>query len=753
MARRYSRSMFKLQTTRNERPFERKRVANTSAPCSGKVPHSSLTIGLLLAVTLASAGQPAPSPGDIFRTAVAVWQMADLNDSVGKNGLTAVGNVTLGKQLTGKELQESLAGGNDGIVAEFDSGYFDAGQGANGVLNVTGSALTVSVRLRSPAATWELPLFSKHGGHDQLVYNLYSLSSEIGFELGTRDHSGGWRTKVPVAKIGATDWHTVICRYDGSRLQMFVDGVLMDEDFPHGPLREGNTVPCLIGAESVNGHIKTGWKGQIDHVALWQRALSDTEIECLSGGAQRVAARKPTYLKKPSLLPPPADLYREQYRPQFHVTARQWTVRKLNPGRQEEGWINDVNGLIYHNGQYHLFAQRWARCWLHFVSRDLVHWTELQPAFWEEKRFGTGVQSGSIVYDLLNVSGLSTDPKKPPLVAFWSGFDNRSQCISYSVDDGLTWAKYANNPYMIRAERDPKVFWYPPGHKWVMVLYADAHYHILNSTNLLTWTDQKHPIPECFECPDLFQLPVDGDRNHLKWVLVRGNGKYSVGEFDGTKFTSQTGQLPCDLGANFYATQSWGDIPGQPDRRVQIAWMRDGKYPEMPFNQQLTFPCDLTLRSFPEGLRICRMPVKEIQSIYKKDYTRNNLTVEAGANLLGQLSGDLFDLQLRVALADARSFGLKWRDETIAYSAEKRTLTCLGREAAIDTPNDEITLRILIDRMFHRGLCQRGQSLHEFVLPAAPGPCESGTFFRRRPSQDPVNDRLRTDIDMAIAQR
>ncbi len=392
------------------------------------------------------------------------------------------------------------------------------------------------------------------------------------------------------------------------------------------------------------------------------------------------------------------DLYREKHRPQFHVTARQWTVHKLNPGMKEEGWINDVNGLIYHQGQYHLFAQRWARCWLHLVSKDLIHWTELQPAFWEDKRFGSGVQSGTIVLDRQNVSGLSTDPKNPPLVAFWSGFDNRSQCISYSVDHGLTWAKYANNPYMIQPERDPRVLWHQPSQKWVMVLYAGGQYHIFNSTNLLTWIDQKNPIPDCFECPDLFQLAVDGDRKRMKWVLVRGNGKYSVGDFDGTRFTPETGQLPCDLGANFYATQSWGDIAGQPGRRVQIAWMRDGKYPEMPFNQQLSFPCDMTLRSFPEGLRICRLPVREIKSIYEKKHAWKNQTIKPGENLLKDLSGDLFDIQLQVALAGAREFGIKCRGEAVTYSAEKRALTCLGREAPLDTANGQINLRILVDR-------------------------------------------------------
>ncbi len=660
--------------------------------------HSRFAAVLSFAGALASAAQAALSPDDIFRTAVAVWQMADLKDAVGKNELAAVGNVTVGKKLAGKELQESLAGGNDGIVAEFDGGYLDAGQGAEGALNLTGSALTVSVRLRNPAGAWEWPLFSKHGGHDRLVFNLYSLSSEIGFELGTQGQAGLARTTVPVAKIGAREWHTLICPYDGTKLQMFADGVLMDEASVRGPLRAGNPVPCLIGAESYGNAIKTGWKGQMDHVAIWNRPLSDLEIECLSGGAKRIAALKLAYSKAPPVLPPPAELYREKLRPQFHVTARQWTVHQLNPGMKEEGWINDVNGLIYHQGQYHLFAQRWARCWLHFVSQDLVHWTELQPAFWEERRFGTGVQSGTVVFDRQNVSGLSADPQHPPLVAFWSGFDNRSQCLSFSLDHGLTWAKYAGNPYMIRPERDPKVFWYPPGQKWVMVLYADAHYHILNSTNLLTWIDQNNPIPDCFECPDLFPLAVEGDRQHTKWVLVRGNGQYSIGEFDGAKFTPETSPLPCDLGANFYATQSWGDIAGQPGRRVQIAWMRNGKYPDMPFNQQLTFPCDLTLRSFPEGLRICRLPAKEIASLYKRKHAWKNRAVKPGENLLRDVAGELFDIQLRAELAGASELGLKCRGEAVTYSAEKGTLACLGREAMVDISNGQIALRILVDR-------------------------------------------------------
>ncbi|MGD0092476.1 MAG: GH32 C-terminal domain-containing protein [Planctomycetota bacterium] len=676
---------------------------------------SGLAVGLSLAAASACAAEPAAPAADIFKTAVAVWHMADLKDSAGQNGLAIVGNATVGNKLEGQDLQESLACGNDGVVAELDGGYLDAGQGAGGALNVTGSALTVSVRLRNPSGVWGTPLFSKHGGHDQLVYNLYSLPNVIGFELGTQGAAGASRTTVPVAKIGASAWHTVICRYDGTRLQMFVDGVLMDENFPKGPLREGNSVPCLIGAESVGGNIKAGWKGQIDHVALWKRALSDAEIERLSGGAERIAAARKRFEEIP-VLPPRPDLYQEKYRPQFHFTARQWTLHKLNPGMREEGWINDLNGLLHYEGEYHLFAQRWAKCWLHAVSTDLVHWTELQPAFWEDNRFGTGVQSGGAVIDHRNTSGLSPDPKTPPMVAFWSGFDNFNTCISYSLDKGRTWTKYAKNPVLRHPERDPKVFWHEPSKHWVLVLSGGGAYFIFTSPNLLDWTEMKEPIPHSFECPDMFQLPVAGavvqafqpdgpagkiDLRRQKWVLVRGNGNYSLGEFDGARFDEETGQFPCDQGANFYATMSWGDIAGQPGRRVQVAWMRctdKSVYPDMPFNQQITFPCDLTLRSFPEGLRICRLPAAEIESLYGKKHAWKDQAVKPGENLLKDVSGDLFDIQLQADLAGAKEFGIKCRGAAVTYSSVKGTLACLGKEARTEAANGLLTLRILVDR-------------------------------------------------------
>jgi fructan beta-fructosidase len=648
-----------------------------------------------------------------FQSAVAVWSMKDLRDTAGKNELKVTGAVTMGSRLMGKDRAASLAVGSDGIVAQLDGGYLNAGQGTDGMLNLTGSALTLSVRLRSPSGVWGQPIFSKHGGHDRLVYNLFSFPSAIGFELGTRDTPGMTQVLVPLAKIDPREWHTVICRYDGSSLRMFVDGVLMDEAKATGPLRTGNTEPVLIGGETNGGAIKSGWKGQIDYVALWNRALTNAEIEGLSGSAAQIARHKKQY-KEMRLLPAQPDLYQEKYRPQFHFTARQWTVHTLNPGQQEEGWLNDVNGLIHLNGEYHLFAQRWAKCWIHAVSKDLIHWTEVQPAFWDDHRFGTGVQSGGAVYDRDNTSGLSHDKKHPPLIAFWSGFDNRSQCLSYSLDQGRTWTKYANNPYMIQPERDPKVLWYEPTKQWIMVLSCQGHYDFFTSPNLLTWTKLSTSIPDSYECPDFFPLPVNGDLNHMKWVLIRGNGKYSVGDFDGTAFLPETDQLLCDHGPNFYATMSWGDIEGAPGRRVQIAWMRDGKYPDMPFNQQMSFPCDMTLHTTAQGLRIYRKPVTEIGMLHGKPHEWNSSALSAGVVLPLDVPGDLFHIVAQVDIPAGVTLTFHIRGATITLT--NRTVACSSQPASV--AEDVKTVEILVDRTSVETFVNEGEvSLSACFLP------------------------------------
>jgi sucrose-6-phosphate hydrolase SacC (GH32 family) len=406
-------------------------------------------------------------------------------------------------------------------------------------------------------------------------------------------------------------------------------------------------------------------------------------------------------------------LYQEAFRPQFHFTARQWTMDRLNPGMQQEGWINDLNGLIYYDGEYHLFAQRWAKCWLHAVSRDLVHWTELEPAFWEEHA-GSGTQSGTCVVDYQNTSGLASDPAQPAMVAFFPRWDNRNQCIAYSLDHGRSWNYYEHNPILTHPERDPKVFWYAPARHWVMVLYGDSQYHILTSTNLLTWKDEHHPITNSFECPDLFELPIDGDRAQKKWVLIQGNGNYSIGSFDGTRFDEEGERHPCDVGTNFYATQTWHNTDTGDGRRIQTAWMRGSSFPDMPFNQQISFPCELSLHRTSNGLRLFRKPIQEIALLHRSPDSWTNRTLNSDQTLPLEPSGRSFHIQAKVRIpAGAR---LKFNLRGVPVVLTSNSLESGSGPVAATSPITAV--EILLDCASLEVFINDGEvSLTRYILP------------------------------------
>ena len=420
----------------------------------------------------------------------------------------------------------------------------------------------------------------------------------------------------------------------------------------------------------------------------------------------------------PERLPVTAGpLYHESLRPQFHFTARQWTMDRLNPGMREEGWVNDLNGLIYYEGEYHLFAQRWAKCWLHAVSKDLIHWTELEPAFWEET-LGSGVQSGTCVVDYKNTSGLSSDPARPPLIAFWSRFDNRTQCLCYSLDKGRTWKRYEKNPIMLRPERDPKVFWHAPSSHWVMMLYGDGQYHILTSKNLLEWQDEHHPIANSFECPDFFELPIDGDKSQKKWVLIQGNGNYSIGTFDGTEFKEETKRRPCDVGPNFYATQSWANTETGDGRRIQVAWMRGPSFPDMPFNQMISFPCELTLHSTPDGLRIYRKPIVEISTLQRSGDSWMDRTLLKDQTLPLEPSGKLYRIQAEVRIPDGAKLIFNIRGIAVALTTKSIES---GHNPAV-VQNEIRKVEFLVDCTSIEAYVNEGEiSSTRFVLPNRSG--------------------------------
>jgi sucrose-6-phosphate hydrolase SacC (GH32 family) len=485
-----------------------------------------------------------------------------------------------------------------------------------------------------------------------------------------------------------------------------------------GDYEHDTCINLLIDGKVVKS--ATGWRSNRLIPASWDvskflgKRAQIQIVDQASGDWGHINVDQIVQTDKPERMPLVTEpLYQETLRPQFHFTARQWTMDRLNPGMQQEGWVNDLNGLIYYDGEYHLFAQRWAKCWIHAVSRDLIHWTELEPAFWEEQP-GSGVQSGTCVVDYHNTSGLSPDQATPPLIAFFPRWDNRGQCISYSLDHGRTWKFYDKNPILVHPERDPKVFWYAPGNHWVMMLYGDSQYHILTSTNLLSWKDEHQPIRDSFECPDFFELPVDGDRNQMKWVLIQGNGKFSIGAFNGTEFKEETGRFPCDVGPNFYATETWANTDTGDGRRIQTAWMRAPGFPNMPFNQQISFPCELTLHTTPNGLRIFRQPIHEIELLHKGQDTWTNRILKANQVLPLEPSGQLYHIRAEVSIPEGARLTFNLRGVPVVLTA--KTLESGNPPAAV--AGQIKTVEILLDRASIEAYVNQGEiSSTRFVLP------------------------------------
>ena len=406
--------------------------------------------------------------------------------------------------------------------------------------------------------------------------------------------------------------------------------------------------------------------------------------------------------------------YSEKLRPQFHFSS-------------PRGWNNDPNGLVYYKGEYHLFYQRnpfgWAwdnMTWGHAISEDLVHWKHLPDALHPDA-MGT-MYSGTAIVDKKNTLGFKTGDEDPIILFYtsaggmnpWSEGEPHTQSIAYSNDRGRTFTKWEGNPvvgHIQDGNRDPRVFWHEPTKKWVMVLYlGDNDTGFLTSDNLKDWTEQSR-IEGFHECPELFQMPVDGDKDRKKWVLYGAAGDYMIGQFDGKVFTPETEIIEYAHGDGFYASQLYNNIPSEDGRVIQVAWGRID-IPGMPFNQMMTFPVSLELRNTGEGLRLCPMPIREIEKLYASEEVFKDIRVEPGSNLLSGIEGDLFDIQAEIEILEANRFGFRIRGIEVVWDAEAETVTSgwvtydakemaltTGEESARLAADDgRIRLRILVDR-------------------------------------------------------
>lgn len=461
------------------------------------------------------------------------------------------------------------------------------------------------------------------------------------------------------------------------------------------------------------------------------------------------------------------QLYQEKHRPQFHFSP-------------EEKWMNDPNGMVFFNDEYHLFYQyhpfgtTWGPMhWGHAVSKDLIHWEQLPIALYPDEH--GAIFSGSAVVDWNNTSGFFQD--EPGLVAIYTSADTypdsdrprQRQSLAYSDDNGRTWTKYEGNPVLsdvnITDYRDPKVFWHEETNKWVMVLATGQTVTIYTSANLKEWEfasefgHQAGSHEGVWECPDLFRLPVDGDKNKQKWVMFVSIGdnpvfkegsrtQYFIGDFDGTAFVNDNDDetvLWLDYGRDNYAGVSWSDIPSHDGRRIYIGWMSNWRYanqvPTEEWRSAMTLPRTLSLTASDDGVRLVQRVVSEINSIRKDSKVYQNLTIESNKPIMINLMSPLLEVNLEFEKQTSNSFGLVLQgsgDEktVIRYDVEKEQVTVdrtsagdnafsesfpAVQEASVKMENNRINLQIMIDTSSVEVLVNDGKvALTSLIFPNQP---------------------------------
>ena len=377
----------------------------------------------------------------------------------------------------------------------------------------------------------------------------------------------------------------------------------------------------------------------------------------------------------------------EPHRPQFHFSP---------PAH----WMNDPNGMVYANGEYHLFYQYYPAAtvwgpmhWGHAVSKDLLHWQHLPVALAPDK-LGY-IFSGSAVFDENNTSGFG-DGKHAPLVAMFTYHDPigekagrhdfQYQGLAYSLDNGRTWTKYDKNPVIPNSEklhdfRDTKVFWHEPTKSWRVVFAIGDQVRFYSSPDLKNWRLESEfgktfgSHGGVWECPDLFPLKIAGTKQ-TKWVLLVSlnpggpNGgsatQYFVGDFDGKTFKSDNPPATVmwlDYGRDNYAGVTWSNAPQ--GRRIFLGWMSNWDYaqavPTEKWRSAMTLPRELRLAKTVQGLRLQQLPVAQAANLRGPKLLDKRRLIVNTEQVLSEISSPLneIDLEIDLSKTTATDFGLE----------------------------------------------------------------------------------------------
>lgn len=331
------------------------------------------------------------------------------------------------------------------------------------------------------------------------------------------------------------------------------------------------------------------------------------------------------------------NLYNEPLRPAYHFSSKR-------------GWLNDPNGLVYKDGIYHMYYQHNPLgtphggvniCWGHAISKDLLHWDELDDAIRPWRR-DWSIASGSAVVDFENRAGYGKDAiiaaftvlGTPNVDRLKPGYPSGGQYLAASTDGGYTFYRFSHEATVPTSNgegwRDPRLFRYED--HYVMAVYeTDENGHncvsFYASDDFHTWRRTSRN-DDLYECPDIFQLQVQGE-SESRWVLYGADGMARIGDFDGYHFVESGLYNPLDYGNATYAGQTWSHHPE--GKVVHTSWVRgmggvgeDLGYEEMPFSQCMTIPAEITLRRCKDGLRICRTPILEISSLDSNILAKDN---------------------------------------------------------------------------------------------------------------------------------
>jgi len=415
-------------------------------------------------------------------------------------------------------------------------------------------------------------------------------------------------------------------------------------------------------------------------------------------------------------------LYDEKMRPQFHHS-------------QKQGWNNDPNGMVYYDGEYHLFWQcnpvgtQWGNMyWGHSSSPDMIHWTEhrraLRPfggTYTPNRHPSLAVKncfSGSANVDVNNTGGWQTGKEKVMVAVFTD--TGCGEALAYSNDRGMNWTYYDKNPVIKHNGRDPKLVWYEPGQHWVIAVFDQdpdrkigGNIAFYSSKNLKDWT-LTSKLPGYFECPEMFELPVDGDKKNTRWVVFAANAKYAVGNFDGETFTPEHEDKHTLHYGNFYASQCFSRPPD--GRVVQIGWAKIGMG-DMPFNQAFTVPINLTLKKTGQGIRMFANPIKELDTLHDgKPQMLAGKTVTAEAPVTLDVDGQLVDILMTLKKGDAKKVSLTFGRNTVTYDFSTEMLD----KMPVSLIDGVLKLRVLVDRPMFEVVVNDGQSY--LTAPRQPAP-------------------------------